>query len=88
MPSTPLEPFAPPALLLSLLPAQMLSSGALTVWALFAVFFFWSVYTLVAVYHWYKYSHASAIAVPAVTLHLVVSFVLVAYTLSGMLFLK
>ncbi len=88
MPSTPLQPFAPPALLLSFLPAHMLSTGALVAWFLFAVFFFWSVYTLIAVYHWFKYSHASAVAFPAIALHLFVSFVLAVYTLSGILFLK
>lgn len=88
MPSTPLQPFAPPTLLLPFLNAHMLSTGALLAWTLFAVFFFWCVYTLVAVYHWFKYSHASTVALPAIALHLFVSLVLAVYALSGILFLK
>lgn len=87
MPTTPLQPFAPPTFLLPL-STHLPSAAALVGLFLFAVLFFWCVYTLVAVYHWFKYSHASAVAYPAIALHLFVSFVLAIYTLSSVIFLK
>jgi len=60
-----------------------LSSGVVLAWALFFVFVFWAVYTLVAIYHWFKYSHASWVAFPAIAVHLFVSFVLIVYAVSG-----
>ena len=82
MPSQPLQPFSPPKILLAHLPA-LLSQGALVEWFLYGIFAFWTLYTLVAVYHWLKYSHASWVAFPAIALHLFVSFALMAYALSG-----
>ncbi len=52
-------------------------------WALYAVFAFWAIYTLVAVYHWLRYSHASWVAFPAIAAHFLVSFALMSYALSG-----
>lgn len=83
MPDQPLQPFSPPTALLSYLPAAGLSAGMLVTWTLYAVFAFWAVYTLVAVYHWLRYSHASWIAFPAMTAHFLVSFALMSYALSG-----
>lgn len=37
------------------------------------VFIWWTIYTLVAIYHWFRYGRSSWIAVPAVALHLAVS---------------
>ncbi len=82
MPDQPLQPFAPPAALLSYLPSGF-SSGAAVAWALFAVFAFWAIYTAVAVYHWLKYSHASWVAFPAIAVHLLISFAFISYALSG-----
>lgn len=82
MPDQPLHPFAPPTLLLSYLP-HGLSVGILVTWALYAVLAFWAVYTLVAIYHWLKYSHASWVALPAIAAHVLVSFALISYALSG-----
>lgn len=59
------------------------SSAEIVVWVLYATFAFWAVYTLVAIYHWLKYSHASWLAFPAIAVHLFVSFVLISYGLSG-----
>lgn len=81
----PLQPFAPPTALLSYMP-NGLSSGVVVTWALYAVFAFWAVYTLVAIYHWLKYSHASWVAFPAMAVHLFVSFALMSYALSGSAF--
>jgi hypothetical protein len=78
----PLQPFSLPAVLHSYLPSGF-SAGLVTVWLLYAVFAFWAIYTIVAIYHWLKYSHASWIAFPAMAVHLVVSFALMSYALSG-----
>ncbi len=79
----PLQPFAPPTALLGYLPDGLVSSGLLMEWFLYAVFAFWAVYTLVAVYHWLKYSHASWVAFPAIAVHLFISLSLITYALSG-----
>ena len=81
MPTEPLQPFSPSALLAHL-PGGV-SAGAAVEWFLYAVFALWAVYTLVAVYHWLRYSHASAIAFPAIAAHLVISLSLMSYALSG-----
>ena len=78
----PLQPFAFPSTLLSYLP-DGLSAGIIITWVLYAVFVFWAIYTIVAIYHWLTYSHASWIAFPAIALHLFASFALISYALSG-----
>lgn len=82
MTDQPLQPFSPPADLSSYLPGG-LSVGLMMTWVLYAVFAFWAVYTLIAVYHWLKYSHASWLAFPAIALHLFISLALISYALSG-----
>ncbi len=87
MPNQPLQPFSPPSAIF----AQLnLSSGfptnSVVTWALYAVFVFWAIYTIVAIYHWLKYSHASLVAFPAIAAHLFVSFALMSYALSGSAF--
>lgn len=82
MTDQPLQPFTSPAALFSHLPPGV-SAGALVTWALYIVFAFWAIYTLVAIYHWLKYSHGSWIAYPAIAAHLVVSVALISYALSG-----
>lgn len=52
-------------------------------WILYAVFIIWAIYTLVAIYHWLKYSHASLLAFPAIAVHLFISLALMTYALSG-----
>lgn len=78
----PLQPFAPPTFLLSYM-KDVLPAGVVVMWILLVVFAFWVIYTIVAVYHWLKYSHASWVAFPAIALHLFVSFALMVYALSG-----
>lgn len=78
----PLQPFAPPSSLTAFFPSGI-SSGAIVEWILYIVFAFWAVYTIVAIYHWLKYSHASWVAFPSIAVHLSISFALVAYALSG-----
>ncbi|MFZ3043684.1 MAG: hypothetical protein WA058_01070 [Minisyncoccia bacterium] len=88
MPDQPLQPFAPPNALLSYLPSSLnFSTGVAVTWVLYAVFAFWAIYTLVAVYHWLKYSHASLVAFPAMAVHLYLSLALMSYALSGNAFL-
>ena len=81
MPDQPLQPFAPPTALLSHLPA--LSTGLFVEWFLFGVFAVWVLYTLVALYHWFTYSHCSWVAFPAIGAHLFISIALMSYILSG-----
>ena len=84
MPTQPLRPFSPPTELFKQLHLpSTVSGGTITTWVLYAVFALWTLYTLVAVYHWLKYSHASWVAFPAIATHLVISFALMSYTLSG-----
>ena len=82
MPDQPLRAFAPPTELLAYLPAG-LSAGVIVTWVLYAVFAIWAIYTLVAIYHWLKYSHASWVAFPAIAIHLFISIALMSYALSG-----
>lgn len=87
----PLQPFQPSfqsSSLLSDLLSQLhipniFADGTTVLWALYAVFAFWALYTIVAVYHWLKYSNTSWVAFPAIAAHLLVSFALMSYALSG-----
>lgn len=84
MPDQPLQPFAPPTALFNQLHISGAFSPNLIIqWFLYLVFAFWFIYTLVAVYHWLKYSHASWIAFPAIGIHLFISFALIVFTLTG-----
>lgn len=47
------------------------------------VFGAWLIYTLVLIYHWARYSHASLIAYPAIFAHLVISVTCMSYALTG-----
>lgn len=76
-----LQPFSLPPALSSLLPG--FSAGIAVTWILYAAFAFWTVYTLIAIYHWLRYSHTSWVAFPAIGAHLLVSLALASYALSG-----
>lgn len=88
MPDQPLQPFLSPTAffdqfnLSSYLPSG-LGAGVVVEWALYAIFAFWALYTLVATYHWLKYSHDSWLAYPAIALHFFISISLMSYVLSG-----
>jgi hypothetical protein len=58
--------------------------GAILGWVIFTVFAFWGLYTMVGIYHWIKYSHAAAVAYPAIFVHLAVSGALALIVLSGL----
>lgn len=49
------------------------------------LFIIWSVYTLVAGYHWLRYGHNSALAIPILIVHAVVSWLLAGYAVSGII---
>ncbi|HEY0979268.1 MAG TPA: hypothetical protein VGE23_00265 [Candidatus Paceibacterota bacterium] len=74
----PLQPLTPPAFL-STLPVESVVS--LLFLALFAL---WLVYTLVSAYHWLRYGHRSAVAIPVLIVHVVVSWLLAGYAASGL----
>jgi hypothetical protein len=78
----PLVPFAPPTALLSYLKSGFITGNVL-IWILCGVYVFWAVYTVVTIYHWKKYSHASTIAFPAIAFHLFVSISLMIYAVSN-----
>lgn len=82
MPDQPLRPFSPPAFL-DQLQFSGISQATIVTWVLYAVFAFWAIYTIIAMYHWLKYSHASWVAFPSIAAHLFVSFALMSYALSG-----
>jgi len=48
------------------------------------VFFVWLVYTLVAAYHWLRYSNNTTLALSALSVHLIVSAWLAVFTVSGL----
>jgi hypothetical protein len=50
----------------------------------FLVFFIWAVYTIVAAYHWLRYSNDTTVALSALSAHLIVSGLLAVYTVSGL----
>ena len=79
----PLQPFVLPSALLKYLPTNGLSVGLAAEWILYAVFAFWAVYTLVAIYHWLTYSHGSWLTYPSIAIHLFMSIALMGYALSG-----
>lgn len=88
MPTEPLQPFVPPTVLFDKLHIVGLpANGVLFEWALYLVFAFWAFYTLIAIYHWLKYSHGALVAFSAIGVHLFISFALMSYTLSGNAFI-
>lgn len=82
MSTEPLRPFSPPTGVFENI-NLIVPSGVWVEWVLYGVFVLWAIFTLVGIYHWLRYSHASLVAFPAIGVHLFVSFSLMAYTLSG-----
>lgn len=79
MPDQPLTPFTG-------LPFELAISGtAFMGWAILIALIFWAIYTLIAIYHWIKFSHAAAVAYPAIALHLIVSGSLALFALSSLI---
>lgn len=61
-----------------------ISTGALVGWILVTAFAFWALYTIIGIYHWVKFSHAAAVAYPAIIIHLAVSGVIILVALSAL----
>lgn len=73
----PVAPLTPPVFLTDIDPAQVIS-------VIFAVLFIiWALYTLITAYHWLRYGHNSAVAIPALITHILVSGFLALYAVSG-----
>lgn len=48
------------------------------------LFILWLVYTVVTSYHWLRYGHRSAVAIPAIITHILVSGYLALFAVSGL----
>lgn len=53
--------------------------------AFLVLFIVWALYTVVSAYHWLRYGHNSAIALPVLVVHVVVSWLLAGYAASGLI---
>lgn len=74
--SSPFDAFAP---LLAYVPLAQI------VPVLFALLFiFWAVYTAIAAYHLLRYGHGFSVAVPALITHVIVSFLIAIFAVSGL----
>jgi hypothetical protein len=77
---TRLSPVSSPFALLGHFGISPLGAGEVL---LVLVLVLWALYTLVAIYHWLRYSHAALIAIPAIIGYLVVSAIFISFALSG-----
>ncbi|HRH55917.1 MAG TPA: hypothetical protein PK609_03570 [Candidatus Paceibacterota bacterium] len=77
--SEPIEPLTPPVFLMG-----ASTDGVLSI-VFLVLFIIWTIYTLVAAYHWLRYGHRSAVAIPALIVHVVVSWLLAGYAASGLI---
>ncbi len=78
MQTEPLSPLAPPDFLAHIDAHQAVS-------VLFALLFIlWAIYTAVTAYHWLRYGHRSAVAIPALATHVIVSGYLALFAISGL----
>ncbi|KND49728.1 MAG: hypothetical protein AB203_01420 [Parcubacteria bacterium C7867-008] len=48
------------------------------------IFLIWTIYTLVIIYHWFRYHHRSWFAVPAIVMHLFISGFIILFMISGL----
>lgn len=74
--SSPLEAFAP------LIARIDVTSVVSVTFAL--LFLVWVIYTVIASYHLLRYGHSSAVAIPAILTHVLVSFLLSLFAISGL----
>jgi len=78
MQTEPIPALAPPAFLQEADASQVVS-------VLFALLFIlWVVYTIVTAYHWLRYGHRSAVAIPALIVHVIISGYLALFAVSGL----
>jgi hypothetical protein len=67
---------------------SLLNLPAADLEGIFLILFFvilgaWLLYTVVVAYHWFRYSHRSWLAVPAVATHVIVSGLIMVYIATG-----
>lgn len=48
------------------------------------IFIVWAIYTIVAFYHWFRYSDSLTVSIGAMATHLIISVVLAVYAVSGL----
>ena len=77
-----LNPFVSPFTALEKLGIS-LPEGGIEVGVPILIFGLWFLFTLVVGYHWFRYSHSSLIAFPAVFVHLIISAFIIWYALTG-----
>ena len=53
--------------------------------AFFLIFFVWAVFTIIAAYHWFRYSNNSTAALTMMSVHLIVSAWFAIYAVSGLM---
>jgi hypothetical protein len=85
MPTKPLQPFTPPTAVLNNFHISGVTESTILQLLFWAICVYWVIYTLVAIYHWLRYSHGSLVAFPAIIVHLIVSVLLLLFALSGAL---
>lgn len=66
---------------LSALPAVNLETVLAVVMTL--VFIWWAIFTLVVIYHWFRYARDSWVTVPVLVLHVVVSGWIFVFAIGG-----
>ncbi len=71
-------------------PFALIASLGINVQSIISVSFFvlfgiWALYTIVSGYHWLRYGHNSALAIPILVVHVVVSWLLAGYAVSGLM---
>ena len=74
------EPLASPSLPLF----TAVEAGQAVSIAFALLFAFWAIYSVITTYHWLRYGHSSAVAIPALITHVVVSAFLAMYAISGL----
>lgn len=78
----PVQPFVPPVDLAAVWSRiDMVKVISITFTVLFII---WCVYTLVTAYHWLRYGHRSAVAIPALITHVLISGYLALFAISGL----
>jgi hypothetical protein len=53
--------------------------------AFLVLFIIWAIYTVIAGYHWLRYGHRSIVAIPALIVHVVASWLIAGYAVSGVI---
>ncbi len=64
---------------------RLIDIGKVVSIAFAILFVIWAIYTVIAGYHWLRYGHSSAVAIPALITHVVVSWLLAGYAVSGII---